>query len=137
MAGLDANEALADAGAVRLAGKAVRISGGSWGLRPLLCGKALPSRLNSPKYYCLPPREGAAFTRRQKGRMKSGGNGKAQPFRIASGGAAGRTPARESKFGQTWFVGRSGMSEITVRSRASEAIGDGNETHSEVECNTG
>jgi hypothetical protein len=67
-----------------------------WGLRPWLCGKALPFRPRSPKYYCFPPREGCAFTRRKTGCIKTGAFGKAQPFRIASGGAAARIPSRES-----------------------------------------
>jgi hypothetical protein len=65
--------------------KAVQISGRSWGLRSLLCGKALPFRPKSPKCYCFPPREGCTFRRRKTGCIENGSIGKAQPFPSTDG----------------------------------------------------
>jgi len=73
-----------DRGSADVSVKAVEISGSFWGLRPSLCGKALPFRPKSPKCYCLPPREGCAFTRRKTGCIKSA-IGKAQPFPSTDG----------------------------------------------------
>jgi hypothetical protein len=55
-----------------------------------------PFRAKSPKNFHFPPREGSAFLRRKTSCMKRDATGKAEPFREASGEAAGRTPLRES-----------------------------------------
>ena len=57
--------------------RAVQISQGPRGLRPLLCGKARPFRAKSPKYSLFPPREGSAFPRRKTGCTKRGAAGNA------------------------------------------------------------
>ena len=58
-------------------------------------------------------RRADGFTRRKNGLIRSGGIGKAKPFRIASGGAAGRSAAREQAI--SFSLARGGEGDRAAR----------------------